>query len=64
MKKGENMKKQFSTTCDQEVFDEFKNICGKYGVAMNTVIEGLMKDFIKSDYEITLTKNGVELKKI
>lgn len=58
------MKKQYSTAADPEVFEQFKATCGEYGIAMNTVIEGLMKDFVRNEYSITITKSGVELKRL
>ena len=58
------MKKQFSTAADNEVFEQFKAACSDYGIAMNTIIEGLMKDFVKHDYEVKITKSGVELKRL
>ena len=58
------MKKQFSTAADPEVFERFKSACSEYGIAMNTIIEGLMKDFVNNDYEVKITKSGVELKRL
>lgn len=57
-------KKQFSSALDEKTLEEFKNNCAKYGISMNMVIEGLIKDFCKNDYSITITKSGIDLKKI
>ena len=56
-------RKNLNTPIDIELFNQFKSECAKYGLTMNVIIEGLMKDFCNSNYAITITKDGVSLKR-
>ncbi len=56
-------RKNMNTPIDIELFNQFKSECSKYGLTMNVIIECLMKDFVNSNYAITVTKNGVSLKR-
>ena len=37
------MRKQFATSIDTDILDEFKKNCDEYGLKMNTVLEALMQ---------------------
>lgn len=50
------MRKNFATSIDTDISDEFKKTCEEYGIKMNLVIEALMKDFSKGNYSIKLVK--------
>ena len=56
-------RKNLNTPIEQELLENFKNTCSEYGLAMNTVIEAFMRDFTSGNYTITLSKNGVSLKR-
>ena len=56
-------RKNLNTPIDIELFNQFKSECAKYGLTMNVIIECLMQDFCNNYYAITLTKNGVSLKR-
>lgn len=56
-------RKNLNTPIDVELFNQFKSECASYGLTMNVVIEGLMKDFCNNNYAITITKTGVSLKR-
>lgn len=57
------MRKQFATSIDNDISDEFKKACDEYGLKMNTVLEALMKDFTSGNYSITVTKNDISIRK-
>lgn len=57
------MRKQFATSIDTDISDEFKKTCDEYGLKMNVVIEAMMKDFSSGNYSITISKSGVSIKK-
>lgn len=57
------MRKQFATSIDTNISDEFKKTCDEYGLKMNTVLEALMKDFSSGNYSITVSKSGISIKK-
>ena len=48
------MRKQFATSIDTDISDDFKKACDEYGLKMNTVLEALMKDFSSGNYSITV----------
>ena len=58
MKEGDTIgeKKQLNTPVDADIFEAFKAECKKYGIGMNTALEGLMKDFIENSYTVTIVK--------
>lgn len=55
------MKKNFATSIDTDISDNFKKSCDEYGLKMNLVLEALMKDFSEGNYKITVTKSGVSI---
>ena len=57
------MRKNFATSIDKDISDEFKKTCDGYGLKMNIVLEALMNDFIKGNYTIKLNKNDVSIEK-
>ena len=57
-------KKQFSSSLEETILESFKKTCALYGISMNTVLEGLIQEFNNGEYSITITKNGVQLKKM
>lgn len=63
-----NRKVQFSTTLDEDVVKEFKETCNALpsGVNMNTVLEELMRMFIKGevDCNITISVNSIKKNKV
>lgn len=57
------MRKQFATSIDTDISNDFKKACDEYGLKMNTVLEALMKDFSSGNYSITVSKFGISIKK-
>ena len=57
------MRKNFATSIDIDISDNFKKTCDEYGLKMNVVLEALMKDFSEGNYSITVSKSGVSIKK-
>lgn len=57
------MRKQFATSIDTDILDNFKKSCDEYGLKMNTVLEALMKDFSTGNYSITVKKSGVSIER-
>jgi antitoxin component of RelBE/YafQ-DinJ toxin-antitoxin module len=57
------MRKQFATSIDTDISDDFKKACDEYGLKMNTVLEALMKDFSSGNYSITVSKSDISIKK-
>lgn len=51
-------KKQFSSSLDENLLNDFKNKCSTMGIAMNIVLEGLISDFCNNDYAITISSKG------
>ncbi len=57
------MKKNFATSIDTDISDEFKKTCDDYGLKMNIVLEALMKDFSNGNYAIKLKKNDISIER-
>lgn len=57
------MKKNFATSIDTEISDNFKKTCEDYGLKMNVVLEALMKDFNSGNYVLTVSKDGISIKR-
>lgn len=57
------MKKNFATSIDTDISDEFKKTCDDYGLKMNIVLETLMKDFSNGNYTIKLKKNDISIER-
>lgn len=62
-KEVHELRKNFATSIDKDISDEFKKTCDGYGLKMNIVLEALMNDFIKGNYTIKLNKNDVSIEK-
>jgi hypothetical protein len=56
-------KKQFSSSLDENLLNDFKNKCSTMGIAMNTVLECLISDFCNNDYAITISSKGMSVKR-
>lgn len=57
------MRKNFATSIDSEISDNFKKTCDEYGLKMNIVLEALMHDFSSGNYSINVSKSGISIKK-
>lgn len=57
------MRKNFATSIDSDISDDFKKTCDEYGLKMNIVLEALMQDFSTGNYSINVTKSGISIKK-
>lgn len=55
--------KYYNIPVENELLDEFKKVCDKYEIKPQTVIKGLMSDFVKKEYDIILSKKGVSLRR-
>ena len=44
-------RKQFATSIDTEIADNFRKACDEYGVKMNVVLETFMKQFARKEFE-------------
>lgn len=57
------MRKNFATSIDSDISDNFKKTCDEYGLKMNIVLEALMQDFSSGNYSINVSKSGISIKK-
>lgn len=62
-KEVNKLKKNFATSIDTDISDEFKKTCDDYGLKMNIVLEALMKDFSNGNYTIKLKKNDISIER-
>lgn len=42
-------KKQWGTTFDEDTLEDFQELCGRYGLKANTVMEALMQFFLQGN---------------
>ena len=56
------MRKQFTTSIDTEISDEFKKTCEGYNLKMNVVLEAFMKQFAEQQFKIEIGKSGIKLR--
>lgn len=56
------MRKQFATSIDTDISDNFKRTCDEYNVKMNVVLEAFMKQFSEQQFKIEISKTGIKLK--
>lgn len=56
------MRKQFATSIDTDISDNFKKTCDDYDLKMNVVIEAFMKQFSEHEFKIEFSKSGIKLK--
>ena len=57
-------RKNITTVVDVELYERFKKACSRYNLPLSVVIEGLMNDFSKGEYAITVTLTDVTLKRV
>lgn len=46
------MRKQFTTTIDEELQIQFKKSCTKDGIKMNDILEAFMQEYIAGKYKL------------
>lgn len=56
------MRKQFTTSIDTNISDDFKRTCESYNLKMNVVLETFMKQFSNQEFKIEIGKSGIKLK--
>lgn len=56
------MRKQFTTSIDTEISDDFKKTCERYNLKMNVVLEAFMKQFSEQQFKIEIGKSGIKLR--
>lgn len=56
-------KKQWGTTFDSDILEEFQALCSEYGLKANTVMEALMNFFLQGDCKIVIDKGGITIEK-
>ncbi len=54
-------RKQFATSIDAEIADNFRKTCDEYGVKMNVVLETFMKQFARKEFELQLKKGNFQI---
>ena len=61
-KEVDRMRKQFATSIDTNISDNFKKTCDDYDLKMNVVLEAFMKQFSEHEFKIEFSKSGIKLK--
>lgn len=56
------MRKQFTTSIDTDISDNFKKTCESYNLKMNVVLEAFMQQFSDQQFKIEIGKSGIKLK--
>lgn len=54
-------RKQYTTSIDTDISDNFKSSCDKRGLKMNAVLEAFMKQFSESYFDVKITNTGIRL---
>lgn len=54
-------RKQFATSIDTSISDNFKKSCEEYGLKMNVVLEAFMKQFSEQEFKLEIGKSGIRL---
>ena len=54
-------RKQWGTTYDEGTLREFQACCDEYGMKTNTVLEALMKFFIKGNCRLVIDRDGISV---
>jgi antitoxin component of RelBE/YafQ-DinJ toxin-antitoxin module len=49
-----NMRKQFTTTIDEDIQNNFKSACAKDGMPMNNILEVFMKAYYEGKFKMEL----------
>lgn len=60
-KRGESMRKAFTTSIEDEVLADFKKSCSDIGIGMNVVMEIFMKSFAQGELELKLKKTTMTI---
>ena len=55
-------RKQFATSIDTEISDNFRKVCDEYNLKMNVVLEAFMMQFSKQEFKVEIGKSGIKLK--
>jgi len=55
------MRKQFATSIDTNISDEFRKACDKRDIKMNVVLEAFMKQFAGNEFIVKISKSGIML---
>lgn len=61
-KEGQNIRKQFTTSIDTEISNDFKKTCENYNLKMNVVLETFMQQFSEQQFKVEIGKNGIKLR--
>lgn len=61
-KEVHEMRKQFATSIDTDISDNFKKTCESYNLKMNVVLEAFMQQFSDQQFKIEIGKSGIKLK--
>lgn len=56
------MRKQFTTSIDTKISDNFKKTCESYNLKMNVVLEAFMQQFSDQQFKVEIGKSGIKLK--
>lgn len=56
------MRKQFATSIDTDISDNFKKTCDSYNLKMNVVLEAFMQQFSEQQFKVEFSKSGIKLK--
>lgn len=54
-------RKQFATSIDANISDNFRKSCEEYGLKMNVVVEAFMKQFADQEFKVEIGKSGIRL---
>ncbi len=56
------MRKQFATSIDTDISDNFKKTCDSYNLKMNVVLEAFMQQFSEQQFKVEIGKSGIKLR--
>ena len=56
------MRKNFATSIDTDISDNFKKTCDEYSLSMNVVLEAFMKQFSEQQFKVEIGKSGIKLR--
>lgn len=54
-------RKQFATSIDTQIADNFRESCEVRGVKMNVVLEAFMNQFSKNEFSLKISSSGIQL---
>lgn len=55
-------RKQFATSIDTIIADNFRKSCDNRGVKMNVILEAFMNQFSQNEFKLEISKTGIKLK--